>query len=133
MAEEKTKKETAKHSTEEKLAVIRIRSAPMQSKKVEDTFKKLKLMKPNYCVLVPKTPTYEGMIKKVAHLVTWGEADAETEKALEAKKEKGKKAIRLQPPKGGFERKGVKLPYKVGGASGYRGKDIKKLINKMLR
>lgn len=40
--------------------------------------------------------------------------------------------FRLLPPKGGFERKGIKQPYSMGGALGYRGQDINILIKKML-
>lgn len=40
--------------------------------------------------------------------------------------------FRLLPPRGGFERKGIKQPYSMGGALGYRGEHINILIKKML-
>ena len=40
--------------------------------------------------------------------------------------------FRLHPPKGGFEKKGIKKPYRIGGALGYRGDEINNLIVKML-
>jgi len=40
--------------------------------------------------------------------------------------------FRLNPPKGGFEKKGIKHPFSVGGVLGYRGKEINKLIERML-
>ena len=40
--------------------------------------------------------------------------------------------FRLHPPVGGFERAGIKKAYAVGGALGYRGKDINKLIGRMI-
>jgi len=40
--------------------------------------------------------------------------------------------FRLTPPKGGFERAGIKKSYAVGGALGYRGKDINKLVARMV-
>jgi large subunit ribosomal protein L30 len=40
--------------------------------------------------------------------------------------------FRLKPPTGGFERKGIRHGYAEGGALGYRGKDINRLIEKML-
>ncbi len=40
--------------------------------------------------------------------------------------------FRLMPPKGGFERKGIRTSYATGGALGYRGENISKLIEKML-
>lgn len=40
--------------------------------------------------------------------------------------------FRLQPPKGGFERAGIKRGYGQGGVLGYRAKDINKLVEKMV-
>jgi len=40
--------------------------------------------------------------------------------------------FRLHPPIGGFERAGIKKNYAQGGALGYRGKDINKLIERMI-
>src|SRR3989338_9896686 len=40
--------------------------------------------------------------------------------------------FRLHPPAGGFERGGIKRGYAEGGALDYRGKDINKLIGKMI-
>lgn len=40
--------------------------------------------------------------------------------------------FKLSPPIGGYERKGIKKPYSVGGALGYRGEAINKLIRKMM-
>jgi large subunit ribosomal protein L30 len=43
-----------------------------------------------------------------------------------------KRFFRLNPPRKGWERKGIKKPYSVGGALGYRGKAINDLIKRML-
>ena len=40
--------------------------------------------------------------------------------------------FRLAPPKGGFERKGIKMPYTKGGVLGQRNEKIALLIEKML-
>lgn len=40
--------------------------------------------------------------------------------------------FKLTPPKGGFERKGTKRPFSLGGALGYRKEKINDLIKKML-
>lgn len=40
--------------------------------------------------------------------------------------------FRLHPPIGGFERKGIKMPFAKGGVLGNRGEEIKELISKML-
>lgn len=38
----------------------------------------------------------------------------------------------LHPPRGGFERKGIKAPFSIGGSLGYRGNAINALIERML-
>jgi large subunit ribosomal protein L30 len=43
-----------------------------------------------------------------------------------------KKFFRLSPPIGGHGKKGIKKSNKVGGALGYRGKEIKELIERMI-
>ena len=43
-----------------------------------------------------------------------------------------KQFFRLHPPIGGFERIGIKKTYAEGGALGYRGKEINKLLQKMI-
>ncbi|MCW1296306.1 MAG: 50S ribosomal protein L30 [Candidatus Parvarchaeota archaeon] len=43
-----------------------------------------------------------------------------------------KKVFRLKPPSGGFERKGIKVSFKEGGALGYRGEKINVLLKKMI-
>ncbi len=43
-----------------------------------------------------------------------------------------KKVFRLRPPKKGFERKGIKKPFGIGGALGDRGEKINELIARML-
>lgn len=43
-----------------------------------------------------------------------------------------KLVFRLTPPKKGYERKGIKKSFSVGGVSGYRGKKINELIEKMM-
>ncbi len=43
-----------------------------------------------------------------------------------------KHMFRLNPPIGGHERKGIKKPYVLGGALGYRGKEIKEVLERMM-
>ena len=135
MAEEK-KKEYGK------IAVVRIRGSVKLKKEIKDTLNMLRLYRQNYCVILPATTSTLGMVKKVASYVTWGEIDDETLVLLKEKREvktkdkKGKKTtkkfFRLQPPKKGFGRKGIKLPFKVGGALGYRGDKINDLLKRMI-
>ena len=133
--EEKAKKAAAR------IAVVRIRGPNKKSVEKNSTLGMLKLYRKNYCVLLDKTPSIVGMIKKVEDCVTWGEIDDSTIKELKEKrgkktKIKGKEQLklffRLSPPKGGFERKGIKTPFALGGALGYRGEKIKDLVRRML-
>ncbi|ACX72077.1 MAG: 50S ribosomal protein L30 [Methanococci archaeon] len=43
-----------------------------------------------------------------------------------------KPVFRLHPPKKGFERGGIKKPFSIGGALGYRGEKINELLEKMM-
>ncbi len=120
----------------EKLAIIRIRGSVGIKKEIKDTLKILKLLKKNWCVVIDKNDANIGMAKKVKDYATYGEIDKEVLDKLMKKSEKDKKGklkpFRLNPPKGGFERKGIKFSYSVGGALGYRGKKINDLIKKMM-
>ncbi len=140
-----------------KIAIIRIRGLVGIRKEIKDTLNVLRLYKKNFCVIVPDSSSYIGMIKKVKDYVTYGEIDDETEKLLFEKRgeeykgrikdskgkiqykkfvvyngKKYKPFFRLNNPKGGFERKGIKIPFSVGGALGYRGDKINELIKKMV-
>jgi len=124
-------------SEEQKLAVIRIRGSIGLKKDIKDTLSMLNLHRNNYCVVVPNNDNYLGMVKKVKDYVTYGELDDETYKLLvekrgEKKGDKLKKFFRLSPPKKGFERKGVKIPFKKKGAIGYRAGKINDLIKRMV-
>ena len=139
------------------LAAIRIRGLTSISGKVESALRMLRLYKNNYCVVVPDTPIYTGALKKAKDYLTWGELDDETFKFLVEKKaepfngrvsdskekikyndffvfnnRKFKKFFRLNPPRKGFGRKGIKHSYKQGGALGYRGAKINDLIKRMV-
>lgn len=124
-----------------KIAVIRIKGLTKVGHEKEDTLNMLKLYRKNFCVVLDKTPSIVGMVKKVEDKVTWGEVDDSTIKEISSKrgektKEDGKEAMkpyfRLHPPRGGFERKGIKVPFSLGGAMGYRGDKINDLIKRML-
>ncbi len=138
-------------------AVVRIRGRVGVDARIRDTLKLLRLERPNHCVVVPKNPSYEGMLKKAQNYVTWGEISEDMLKKLvfkrgryegdkrlgrdEAEKiakiilEKGMKAapikpvFRLSPPSGGY--KSVKLLYPKGDA-GYRGEKINDLLKRMI-
>ena len=113
-----------------KIAIILVRGMIGTSQDVRDTLRMLKLTRKNHCTIREKNESIVGMVTKVKDLVTWGEISSETEKLLEPKIQHT--IVRLQPPRKGFGRKGIKLPFKVGGALGYRGEKINDLIKRMV-
>lgn len=115
-----------------KLAIVRVRGTTGIKGGINDTLKMLNLHKRNFCIVVDDTPANKGMIKKSENYVAWGEIDDETLKLVEKRKEEGKKFCRLNSPKKGYGRKGLKHAFAVGGALGYRGEKINDLIRRML-
>jgi large subunit ribosomal protein L30 len=59
-------------------AVVQVRGVVNTAREIKDTLKMLRLHHINHCVLVPDTPAYLGMIRKVKDFVAYGEVDAET-------------------------------------------------------
>jgi len=58
-------------------AIVRIRGKVRRSAHVTDTLRMLRLTRQNHCVIVPETPAYRGMVKKVKDFITWGEVTPE--------------------------------------------------------
>ncbi|MFT4303249.1 MAG: uL30 family ribosomal protein [Candidatus Woesearchaeota archaeon] len=108
-----------------KIAAIRIRGGRVNCS-INNTLTSLNLVNQNMMVLLDNTPSNMGALKKVKDYVTWGELDSEMEK-----KYSSEKVYTLHPPRGGFERKGIKKAFSVGGALGYRGEKINNLLLKM--
>lgn len=123
-----------------KIAVIRVRGTSRAKNAIDDTLHMLRLYRKHYLVIVPQNDSMMGMIKKVKDYVTWGEITPETEKTVQEKRgEKDpenpkalKPFFRLQPPRKGWERGGIKTPYGLGGALGYRGEKINELLSRMI-
>ncbi len=136
-----------------RLAVVRVRGINSVRGDINDTLKLLRLYRKNYCVVLPDTPSVRGMLQKAKDYITWGEADDATvallvekrgeaysgrtdgyheRKYVEVSGKKLKPYFRLNPPRGGFERKGIKVATSIGGALGYRGERINKLIQRMV-
>lgn len=134
-----TKKHIVKESkvNDSRIVVIRIKGKTKLRKEIRDTFKILNLHKKFSCAVLSNNSSTKGMINKVKDYVTFGDISAETFKILSEKKggkAKGKNKVnfRLNPPKGGFERKGTKVAFKVGGVLGDRKEKINDLIKRML-
>ena len=142
--------------SEGKIALILVRGMVGVTKPVKDTLAMLKLNRKNHCVVIADNPLNRGMVKKVKDLITYGEITEETYKILVEKRgepflaresdsknkyayktleydgKKYKPYFRLNPPSKGFGRKGIKVPFKMGGALGYRGEKINDLLKRMM-
>jgi large subunit ribosomal protein L30 len=55
--------------------VVQVRGTVKTRHEIKDTLKMLRLHHINHCVLVPDTPAYLGMIRKVKDFVAYGEVD----------------------------------------------------------
>ena len=140
-----------------KIVIVRVRGTIDAKNDIDRTLNQLRLYKKNYCVIVPGNESYAGMVNKVNDYVTWGDLDEETYNLLVDKKgeeykgrvsdkkekikynhfldvkgKKIKKFFRLNSPRKGYGRKGIKTPFNKGGALGYRAEKINDLIKRMV-
>ena len=117
-----------------KVAIILLRGLVGVRSDIKETLFQLRLRKKHACVIKEDSPTLQGMLKKTQDFVTFGPVTEETIKLLKEKRgKKGKENIFfLAPPRGGFERKGIKKSYVVSGALGDRKEAINELILKMV-
>lgn len=121
----------------EKIAIIRLRGTDDVNGHIEATMKMLKLLKKHTCSVYDKKPEIVGMAEKCKDYVTYGEIDDETHKLLNDKRgikkdDKLQNYFHLSPPRGGFGSGGIKKPFVLKGALGYRGVKINDLIKKMI-
>lgn len=75
-------------------AAVRVRGTVNVRGDIKDTLKMLRLNRVNHCVIVPKDPSMEGMLRKTKDYITWGEPKPETLAKLILKRsrlENGKK------------------------------------------
>ena len=116
-----------------KVVVVRVRGLMNIRGSISDTMNMLKLFRKNFCVVLDDTPSIRGMLFKVKDYVTWGVIDDETLKLLVEKRgKKDQDFFRLNPPKKGFGRKGIKVPFSIGGALGDRRDKINDLVKRMI-
>ena len=67
-------------------AVIRIRGRTGIRKNIADTLDMLNLTRISHAVVIPDTPSYNGMLQKAKDYITWGEISEETFKKLLAER-----------------------------------------------
>lgn len=56
-------------------AVVRIRGHVTMRPQIKDTLAFLRLHRTNHCVLLPKSASVEGMLRRAKDYITWGEVD----------------------------------------------------------
>ena len=139
-----------------KIAVILVRGLVDVKTTIKDTLKMLHLTRKNNCIVITDNEVNRGMVKKAKDYITWGEIDPDTFKELVEKRgeefkqrltdgkqkypfrflevndKKYKRYFRLNPPRKGFGRKGIKMPFNKSGALGNRQEKINDLIKRML-
>ena len=116
-------------------AAVRIRGGRRINVNVKRTLELLNLNNQHNLVFLSADSKASGMLKKVKDYVTWGEVSPEVMKEIKDKRSDGsdkQKIFRLHPPRGGFERKGMKVAFREGGALGYRADKINDLLKRML-
>jgi large subunit ribosomal protein L30 len=130
------------------IAAVRVRGSVNVRGTILDTLQRLNLKHVNNCTIIKVNDPYLGMLKKCTNMIAYGEIDETTlgklvsryalnvdPKAvvsgkLDPKELKEKMPLRLHPPKHGY--RSIKLHYNQGGALGYLGEDINKLITRMV-
>ncbi len=122
------------------IAVIRLRGTARVPGIIADTLQMLNLHLKNYCSVYKDTPSIRGMLMKVKDYVTYGTIDYAMYKELVSKHgeqdvRKGgmKKFFRLNPPRKGFGRRGIKVSFAQSGALGDRKDKMADLIKRMLK
>ena len=59
-------------------AIVKLRGEVKTRQDIRDTLRMLHLDRINHCVIVPETPTYNGMIQKAKDYIAWGNITPET-------------------------------------------------------
>jgi len=126
------------------IAIIRISGDVKIREEVRETFMRLGLTRKYSCIVIDKpNPVELGMIRQLKDFIAFGELDDATFKELVEKRgkkfkkelqikfpKKMRQVFRLHPPRKGID---SKLPFGIKkGVLGNHGKDINKLVQRML-
>jgi len=131
-------KTTAPNQVNGRLAILLVRGFLHVNSDIRFTLYSLRLKQKNACTVVEDAPRLRAAAVKCKDYVTYGEISDDTYNELVDKRGKKdvdgalKKYFLLHPPRGGFERKGIKVPFTNGGVLGHRGDKMNELIRKML-
>jgi large subunit ribosomal protein L30 len=157
METKKTKSKPAENKQGQMIAVIRVKGVTQMRHAVENTLQLMRLYRKNFCAVLESNDITTGMLRQAKDKITWGEIDDATFNEMVSKRgeeytgrladskelykynefveingKKIKKYFRLNAPRHGYARKGIKTTVKQGGALGYRGAAINDLIKRML-
>jgi len=140
-------------------AIIRIRGTVNLAPRIKRALEHMNLRRINNLSIWSEDKKNEGMLNKAKDYAAYGKINDEVLKELLTKRAKSvnasekvdvkkvieelkkgktlnqigiKNCFTLNPSIGGFERKGVKVPYSLGGALGNRGEKINDLLKKMI-
>lgn len=120
------------------IAAILVRSLRGARVPTQDALYSLRLRNKHVCVVLADTRIVRGALKTCKDYIAYGSITAETKKLLEEKRGektaegKLKPFFRLHPPRGGFERHGIKKTFAEGGVLGDRGTKMNDLIARMI-
>jgi len=130
------------------IIAVRVRGRVNVRSSIAETMERLGLKRVNNCVIIKATDSYYGMLKKCENYIAYGEAEETAlskllaaykvnadpkgivNGAVNLKDIKDVMPFRLHPPKHGY--KNTKLHFKQGGSVGYMGKEINKLVSRMI-
>lgn len=123
-----------------KIAVVRVRGVTGIKRPIAKALRLLNLYKANHCTVIEDTPVNRGMLMKVKDYATWGPIDDATLKELVTKRgqpnpmdqKHTKPFFKLNPPKHGYGRAGIKQSFKVHGGVGDRKEKINDLLKRMI-
>ena len=118
-----------------KLAAILIRGLIGTKPATRAALDSLRLRKKHACVILDDTPTNRGALEIAKDFIAYGPVSDATIEELKKARTPVHDAVftvfNLAPPRGGFERKGIKTSYKNGGALALRS-EMDSLIKKMM-
>jgi len=114
-----------------KIAIVRVRGQVRIRHDIKRALEQLNLSKRHHATIVEESPSIAGQLRKVQSFVTWGPVNDETAKKLAPRARGDGRWFALPPPRKGYGRKGIKMPFKNGGALGDRGEKINDLLMRM--
>jgi large subunit ribosomal protein L30 len=116
----------------EKIAIVRVRGQARVRHDISRAMDQLNLRQKHSATVVDESPAVAGQLRKVQSFVTWGKVSEDTVKKMAARRRSEGQWYALQPPRKGYGRKGIKLPFSKGGALGDRGEKINDLLLRMV-